>query len=82
MYERIKPEEQRTKAPQLRERFWDIFRREPDTMKSYANKLNMSYGVFKDFVMARTVLKPKNYFKFEDWVLEQENKGGYWSYKT
>lgn len=59
-------------APLLRKRFWDIYQKRPDYVKSYAKLAGISYRAFGDFVMGRSIFEPKTYAQFENWIIEQE----------
>lgn len=61
-------------APQLRQRFWDLFQKRPDSIKNYAKLVGIPYRAFGDFVMGRSILESKTYAKFENWVIEEERK--------
>lgn len=61
-------------APRLRQRFWNIFQKRPDSIKSYAKLVGIPYRAFGDFVLGRSIFEPKTYVLFENWVKEQEKE--------
>lgn len=61
-------------ASQLRDRFWAIHKKRPDSIKNYAQRAQMHYRTFGDFVMARSILDPEGYATFENWVADEEKK--------
>lgn len=75
MMETYKLNDYRKSASAMVDRFWKIAKSNPDTLKGYAKKMGISYVPFCDFVFGRSILQPKFYIKFENWVIQQENEG-------
>lgn len=67
-------EKHKQEAHALRQRFWKVFEKRPDSIRNYAKLVGIPYRAFGDFVMSRSIFEPKTYVLFENWVKEQEKE--------